>query len=49
MLLTLETLPELFTGYNPLNDSERFNHIYDFVESIFEMGMRTTLSRLVYF
>ncbi len=37
MLLTLETLAELYSGYNPLNDTERFNHIYDYVRTIYEL------------
>jgi hypothetical protein len=38
MYLTLATLPELYTGYNPLNDTERFNNIYDFVEAVYDIG-----------
>jgi hypothetical protein len=35
-MLTLENITELYSGYNPLNDTERFNHIYDFVKTIYE-------------
>jgi hypothetical protein len=38
MYLTLATLPELYTGCNPLNDIERFNNIYDFVEAVYDVG-----------
>lgn len=36
MLLTLATLAELYSGYNPLNDNERFHHIYEYVKTIYE-------------
>jgi hypothetical protein len=37
MNLTLDTLSEFHSGYNPLNDTERFRHIFDYVHSIYSL------------
>jgi hypothetical protein len=43
-MLTLENITELYSGYNPLNDTERFRHICDFVKTtIYEMEDRDTI------